>query len=206
MVIDNNINNNNEANNKSIDIHNLNMEELNGVVSLYPWYGAARKELCVRMARMGSLTESLASESALYLGSRRMVALLLRGNDSSDYSDPSFRPSSESESDRPRIFVVGGDYFSQSQYDAVKRADDGVFSGFAVSRPATTVADSGSEAVGEDRKEDDFYTETLAKIYLEQDYPDMATEIYSKLSLRYPEKSVYFAALIDEINKNNKQI
>ena len=44
-------------------------------------------------------------------------------------------------------------------------------------------------------------TETLAQIYLEQGYPQEAIDIYSRLSLRYPEKSVYFAALIDEINK-----
>ena len=48
-----------------------------------------------------------------------------------------------------------------------------------------------------------FYTETLAGIYLEQGYSQEAIDIYSQLILRYPEKSVYFAALIDEINKKN---
>ena len=41
-------------------------------------------------------------------------------------------------------------------------------------------------------------TETLARIYLEQDYAQKAIEIYSKLSLRYPEKSIYFASLIEK--------
>jgi hypothetical protein len=50
----------------------------------------------------------------------------------------------------------------------------------------------------------DFCTETLAKIYLEQDYTEQAIDIYSKLSLRYPEKSVYFAALIDEIKQKEQ--
>ena len=49
--------------------------------------------------------------------------------------------------------------------------------------------------------EEPFCTETLAGIYLEQGYTREAIDIYSQLCLRYPEKSVYFAALIDEINK-----
>ena len=36
-----------------IDIRKLNIDELVGVVSLYPWFGGARKELCRRMSSMG---------------------------------------------------------------------------------------------------------------------------------------------------------
>ena len=42
-------------------------------------------------------------------------------------------------------------------------------------------------------------TETLAEIYLAQGLPDRAIEIYSKLSLKYPEKSLYFADLIADV-------
>lgn len=42
-------------------------------------------------------------------------------------------------------------------------------------------------------------TETLAEIYLAQGLPERAIEIYSKLSLKYPEKSVYFADLIADV-------
>ena len=31
-----------------IDLARLNLDELNGVVNLYPWFGLARKELCHR--------------------------------------------------------------------------------------------------------------------------------------------------------------
>ena len=49
----------------------------------------------------------------------------------------------------------------------------------------------------------DICTETLAQIYAEQGYPERAKVIYSKLSLRYPEKNTYFAALIRKLDAEN---
>ena len=37
-----------------IDLKKLNLDELVGVVNLYPWFSGARKELCMRMSRMGA--------------------------------------------------------------------------------------------------------------------------------------------------------
>ena len=47
--------------------------------------------------------------------------------------------------------------------------------------------------------DDDLVTEDLAEIYLAQGLCDEAIAIYRKLSLLNPEKSVYFASLIDKI-------
>ena len=52
-------------------------------------------------------------------------------------------------------------------------------------------------------EEDDMVSEELAEIYLAQGLKDMAKETYRKLSLLNPEKSVYFAGLIEKIDKNN---
>ena len=53
-----------------IDLNRLNLDELIGVVNLYPWFGAARKELCQRMSRMGgdAWGKSQYADSALYIG------------------------------------------------------------------------------------------------------------------------------------------
>lgn len=56
---------------------------------------------------------------------------------------------------------------------------------------AESVADDGEVA-----------TEMLARIYLAQGLPDRAVEIYYRLSLKYPEKSTYFANLIADVQEH----
>ena len=188
-----------------IDLKTLNLEELTGVVNIYPWFGVARKELCVRMQQMDALSDTLLSQTALHIGSRRILYDLQHGRpgrfDAVDMTRPSAPVQHEAVAEtvqqpERKVFIAGGDYFSQAQYNDVKRGDDNIFSSFA------TRARAEGYVEPEGLSNEEFCTETLAQIYLEQGYLAEAKKIYSKLSLRYPEKSVYFAALIDEINKN----
>ena len=201
---------------KAINLKSLTMDELAGVVNLYPWYGAARKELCQRMAGMGgeSWGVSQFSDQAMYVGDRGMIAEIMRRGKSDDYADKDLesllgtyidekkrKESSKTESEGRKVHVVGGDFFSQTDYEKVRRAEDNVFVPQPIKKKAGQESPEGGPGL-------DFCTETLAQIYAEQGYFDQARKIYAKLILAFPEKSAYFASLIKELDKliNNQSL
>jgi len=53
---------------------------------------------------------------------------------------------------------------------------------------------------------DELLTEELAEVYLKQGLFEQAREIYRRLSLLYPKKSIYFAELIERMENENKQL
>jgi len=192
-----------------VDLDALTMDELAGIVHLYPWFASARKEFCRRMSRLGGTDwgmEQYAGE-ALYIPDRRRVAALLRTGRKADYADkdierilrsyiaPVPEPGGAAAEDRP-VRVVGGDYFSQAQYNDVRQSDDSLFARFTVRVSSDGVKD---ERTGSDIA-DRYATETLAGIFAEQGCFEEARRIYSRLLLDNPEKSAYFASLIDRLN------
>ena len=110
-----------------IDLKTLSLDSLAGIVTLYPWFGAARKELCSRMSRMGGDDWGAAqyADAAMYIPSRKMIADLLREGDVEGYADGdvemllksyiSEKPAGEAQrrGDGRKVYAVGGDYFTQ---------------------------------------------------------------------------------------------
>ena len=211
-----------------MNLKSLTMDELTGVVNRYPWFGAARKELCVRMSKVGGSEWGKAqySDAAMYVVSRTLISDIMRSTRRDDYSDkdvgrlikeyinsePVVRQSSptieatvespEYSSPQPVAYnrtvrVAGGDFFSAEQYAAVRKDEDNVFSNFKSER-----YDEPDGRRWED-PEFGFCTETLAAIYADQGYFVEAKKIYSRLILRYPEKSAYFASLIEKLQQEN---
>ena len=212
---------------EKMNLRSLTMDELTGVINRYPWFGAARKELCVRMSKVGGSEWGKAqySDAAMYVVSRTLISDIMRSTRRDDYSDkdvklfikeyinpePVVRQSSptieatertrEYSSTEPEyrrtVRVAGGDFFSAEQYAAVRKDEDNIFSNFKSER-----YDEPEGRRWED-PEFGFCTETLAAIYADQGYFVEAKKIYSRLILRYPEKSAYFASLIEKLQQEN---
>lgn len=58
-----------------------------------------------------------------------------------------------------------------------------------------------SESYDDEEEDEEFFTETLAKIYIKQKRYSKAIEIIKKLSLKYPKKNAYFADQIRFLEK-----
>ncbi|PID92095.1 MAG: hypothetical protein CSA96_05035 [Bacteroidetes bacterium] len=88
------------------------------------------------------------------------------------------------------------------------RRDRQLIQAFIRSEPGPIRADSetnlkGDVSMGSGQEHDGFITDTLAEIYVKQKRFAKAIYAYEKLSLKYPEKSAYFAAQIEKIRNLN---
>ena len=202
----------------TINLRTLTMEELAGVVNLYPWFAAARKELCVRMSALGGESWGVGqyADQAMYVTDRSIISGIMRSSAVKDYSDSDLETLLSSYMEESRSGdaaepaaqparaarpVPGGDFFSKDEYDKVRRAGDN----FTFRAPDRREFASGN---AEDSLSLEFCTETLAEIYAEQGYFEQSKSIYRKLLLAFPEKSAYFASLIEKLDKliNNQNL
>ncbi|RKD91537.1 hypothetical protein [Mangrovibacterium diazotrophicum] len=102
---------------------------------------------------------------------------------------------------------LAGEYLSTGSYQIEQEADPQESLSDLVKslrrknslKPATL--NENEDNSGERNESPEFVTETLAKIYMRQGMYKQAILAYEKLSLKYPEKNIYFAGQIDEVKK-----
>ena len=240
----------------AINIKNLEIPQLQALVSKYPWFSYAREELLCRLVAVEpECLESSYKENLIFFPRREAVLLRCRAVvaqrreephdgesldvvklldvDTDVVSDEEFEidfdlmqqeaetfalehpvaqedilmveeaPKSVPDS-KPKYFVVGGDYFSKADFDELSQEEKAPE--IKLGAPADNM-DRGETFAGVGGEVDfesmDFVTETLAAIYADQGYYEKAIDAYAKLILLYPEKSTYFASLVNEIKSKN---
>lgn len=183
------------------------LEELEDIVRRYPWFAVAHKEIYLQMVSKGEefLLEGI-KRSSPYLYSREgLVIGVKRGNLSkgqTPVSEPKKIVIAPIEKKEREIFVVGGDYFGLDDYNEVKSSSNNVVDSFKSDFSPTVDVKVKVDKGNDHFADDEYCTETLAKIYYQQGCYKRALEVYEKLILLYPEKNTYFAALKEEIKKH----
>ena len=113
----------------------------------------------------------------------------------------------ETEMEEPE--TMAGEIPAIDRVDKVKeKYSNHLITSFIKGEPGPIRADQetslkGDVSLSSIREHDGFITDTLAKIYVKQGLLAKAIYAYEKLSLKYPEKSAYFAAQIEKIRNIN---
>ncbi len=188
-----------------MELKKLSISELEELLELYPWFAVARKELLLRKGKAGD--EELygaAAASGIHLLSRAYLVKSVKESikERFDESDIIIKKPAHAEH-KLKYYVVGGDYFSQEDFKELERSGEAFKETFKINPISSTLSSLPDfDFEKRESKEDDsdqFYTETLARIYVEQEFYNQALSIYEKLILLYPEKSAYFASLIENV-------
>ena len=180
-----------------VDLRQLSSAELQQLLEDCPWFTVARREAISRQGDDEEALRRAVGRNAVFFLSRDELLRILTGKVPAEEPVPVAE-----EPAKPQYYVVGGDYFGQEDFDRLQQE------GFSVTTPvfgarAGSVDYAPAEVVDVDA-DGDLVSETLAGIYADQELYDRAIAIYEKLILLNPEKSAYFAALIEKVKEKTQ--
>jgi len=180
-------------------LNNETALELRLLTEKYPWFQLGWMLYLKNLKQIGSPDyQSVLKKVAVRVSNRKLLF---------NYLDTDFQKKTE-KTEFENTFSV----FEGLEGEVGDAEGDSLIDRFLLSKPGAirrnledkNIADSESHINIVEKsttENDDFITETLAGIYFQQKNYEKALHAYKKLSLKYPEKSIYFATQIEEIEK-----
>ncbi|MBO7562867.1 MAG: tetratricopeptide repeat protein [Bacteroidales bacterium] len=204
------------------NVPSLDVMEMEALLKQCPWFSYLREIMMEKLYRIDeeAFREKLAA-SAVFLSSRKTLYDRINAPVEDlpldeEVEEVVQEPAVFEQPSKPRVVVVGGDFFSKDDLKSISPEEDMELklrnSPFyrpveeapkKEEEPVQPAAPKRSSLLTEDGKVnfDDlaFCTETLGHIYAQQGFYDKAIDVFSKLILLYPQKSAYFAALVNDM-------
>lgn len=181
-------------------LEDLTVAQLEQLLDDYPWFSIARRELMLRRASDSEelLLEELRRAGIWYRDKRRLLLQFRENETVRRRKSAGAKPAVARRS--------SADYFSSDELDNIRQEGKTL-----EERLRSSLRRNPSElpertpmtaaALDESQKDAGICTEAMAKIYIRQGLHQRAIDIYEKLILLYPEKSAYFASLIEKVKK-----
>ncbi|MBQ6311498.1 MAG: tetratricopeptide repeat protein [Bacteroidales bacterium] len=213
---------------KYSEVRSMDLMDMEAVLKQNPWFSYLREILLEKLYRKDkeAFAQTL-SQTAVFLSSRKTLYDRINSPEEEGISEDIPKETSVETKEsvqtvqRPRVIVAGGDFFSKEDLKTIDPEEDMELKlkSSPFYRPAPEPASEPAEKPQAPKQKerrgsllredgtvnfDDlaFCTETLGHIYAQQGFYDKAIEVFSKLILLYPQKSAYFAALVNEMKKN----
>jgi tetratricopeptide (TPR) repeat protein len=171
-------------------------EELKLMTENYPWFSLGWVLYTKNLKQIQSPEyDSVLKETAIRVNNRKLLYQFI--NSEITFETQSFKLDSS--------FSILESFGNETNQKGDSLIDKFLASNPGVIRRNSAVEDERLPAENKDfiekstAENDDLITETLANIYFQQKNFEKAIHAYQKLSLKYPEKSIYFATRIKEI-------
>ncbi|MCK4920266.1 MAG: hypothetical protein KAS71_04420 [Bacteroidales bacterium] len=211
------------------NLSQINNTDLDDLISEFPYFDILRllDLMKVKLNDPEKYSETL-SQSAIYFSDKKRLHKLLytdlRKTLIKDYGEANKTLELDSEDEANQLIEHDENELLDFSYSPKKDKNDvaikkthqnnihesekkvSLIDRFLIEEPGPIRADKETSLTGDVSKasvmeSENLLTDTLAKIYVKQGLYNKAIFAYEKLSLKYPEKSVYFASQIKEIKE-----
>jgi tetratricopeptide (TPR) repeat protein len=174
-------------------------KDLEGVVKKFPFFQLAWLLYLKNLKVIDSPEfETVLKRTAVRVSNRKLMYRFLNDeiitappdNDLQNQESSENKSEQEEEKHSSNLLI---DKFLQGDYGVIRQNPDET-----KDKPNDQLKEVAEKSVEEN---EEIITETLANIYFQQKNYEKALDAFEKLSLKYPEKSVYFASRIKEIEE-----